>query len=163
MKRGLVVFDLDGTLIDSSADLRSALNAALDRLHPGTPPLALETVRSMIGEGALRLVAKALRAAAATRAVEKLLPVFLDATASACSTRRASTRRAGDAGGARRPALAVLTNKPGDFSRTIVKASASARFFARVCGRRRRAREEARPRRAAAPARRDEGARPGRE
>lgn len=135
MKGGLVVFDLDGTLIDSSADLRSALNAALARLHPGTPPLTHEEVRSMIGEGALRLVAKALRAVGRDDLPQDALPVFLDCYRERLldETRlypgvRETLAALGD-----RP-LAVLTNKPGDFSRTIVEGLGIGGFFARVWG-----------------------------
>jgi phosphoglycolate phosphatase len=135
VRGGLVVFDLDGTLIDSSADLRSALNAALDRLHPGTPPLTHEEVRSMIGEGALRLVAKALRAVGRDDVPGDALPVFLDCYRERLldETRlypgvRETLEALGD-----RP-LAVLTNKPGDFSRTIVNGLGIGGFFARVWG-----------------------------
>jgi phosphoglycolate phosphatase len=132
---GLVVFDLDGTLIDSSADLRSALNAALDRLHPGTPPLTPGEVRSMIGEGALRLVTKALRAVGRDDVPTEALPVFLecyrerllDETRLYPGVRETLEALRG------RP-LAVLTNKPGDLSRTIVEGLGIAGFFGRVCG-----------------------------
>jgi len=40
----LVVFDLDGTLIDSAGDLARSVNAALERLAPGTPPVPLDGV-----------------------------------------------------------------------------------------------------------------------
>ncbi len=53
-----VVFDLDGTLIDSAADMANALNAALSEKH--LPPFPLEEVKPMIGGGALRLVERAL-------------------------------------------------------------------------------------------------------
>lgn len=49
-----VIFDLDGTLVDSAPDIALALNRTLaDR---GLGPLDLETVRTLIGEGATRLV-----------------------------------------------------------------------------------------------------------
>lgn len=52
----LLVFDLDGTLVDSSRDLAAALNAALQRLAPGTPEIPLEVVVGFVGEGARLLV-----------------------------------------------------------------------------------------------------------
>jgi phosphoglycolate phosphatase len=52
----LIIFDLDGTLIDSIADITDALNYALEPLH--LLPLAPHEVKGMIGEGALRLVEK---------------------------------------------------------------------------------------------------------
>src|SRR5262249_1922364 len=59
----LVVFDLDGTLIDSAHDLAAAVNAALRRLAPAAEPVPLERVRTFIGDGASMLVARTLSAA----------------------------------------------------------------------------------------------------
>lgn len=53
-----VVFDLDGTLIDSAADIAAALNEGMRR-H-GLPSFSLEHVKQMIGGGIERLVARAL-------------------------------------------------------------------------------------------------------
>ena len=58
---GLVVFDLDGTLIDSSVDLANAINAMLAEL--GVSPLPDPDIVSMVGEGAAVLVRRALKAA----------------------------------------------------------------------------------------------------
>jgi phosphoglycolate phosphatase len=53
-----VVFDLDGTLVDTAPDLISALNFILDR--EGLPPVPLLSARTMIGAGARRLVERGL-------------------------------------------------------------------------------------------------------
>lgn len=53
-----VAFDLDGTLVDSAADIRHALNSALGA--SGYPPFDLGKVRSMIGDGPDALIARAL-------------------------------------------------------------------------------------------------------
>jgi phosphoglycolate phosphatase len=53
-----LVFDLDGTLADTLADIASALNAALASV--GAAPLELDAVRARVGEGARRLVERAL-------------------------------------------------------------------------------------------------------
>jgi phosphoglycolate phosphatase len=53
-----LVFDLDGTLIDSRRDLATAVN--LVRASYGLEPLPLEAVIAMVGEGARNLVARAL-------------------------------------------------------------------------------------------------------
>ena len=53
-----VVFDLDGTLVDTGPDLISALNFVLDR--EGLPPVPLESARTMIGAGARRLIERGL-------------------------------------------------------------------------------------------------------
>jgi phosphoglycolate phosphatase len=58
--RRLIAFDLDGTLIDSSRDLANSVNELLGDL--GAPPLSLETVTRMIGEGAKVLIRRALAA-----------------------------------------------------------------------------------------------------
>jgi phosphoglycolate phosphatase len=59
---GLIVFDLDGTLVDSSVDLANAVNALLIEL--GAAPLAEAAIVGMVGEGAGVLVRRALTAAA---------------------------------------------------------------------------------------------------
>jgi phosphoglycolate phosphatase len=56
----LLVFDLDGTLVDSLPDLTNALNAVL--AEHGYPPLAREEVRPMVGDGVPTLVARAFAA-----------------------------------------------------------------------------------------------------
>lgn len=135
VRAGLVVFDLDGTLVDSRADIGSGLNAALAQVHPGTPPLSAEQVRSMIGEGALLLVTKALRATGHPDAPQDVLPVFLE-----CYRARLldetrlypGARETLEALSGR--TLAVLTNKPGDLSRSILEGLGVASFFAHVYG-----------------------------
>ena len=133
--RGLVVFDLDGTLIDSSQDLATAVNRALARVAPGSPPLSLETVRGMIGEGARNLVAKSLATAGIASTPEELLPVFLECY-SECLLDRTQpypgVREALDLlDGC---ALAVLTNKPGEMSRRILEGLGMSERFFRVYG-----------------------------
>lgn len=54
---GAVVFDLDGTLVDSAADIASSLNHALS--CEGLAPVPLADVRAMIGDGVVALVRKA--------------------------------------------------------------------------------------------------------
>src|SRR5258708_18287858 len=54
----IVVFDLDGTLVDTAPDLITALNYVLDRV--GLPPVPLHAARNMIGAGARRLIERGL-------------------------------------------------------------------------------------------------------
>ena len=54
----LIIFDLDGTLVDSCMDLATAVN--LMRAHFGLPALALETIRGYVGNGVKMLVTRAL-------------------------------------------------------------------------------------------------------
>jgi phosphoglycolate phosphatase len=53
-----VVFDLDGTLVDTAPDLINALNFVLDR--EGLPPVPLHAARNMIGAGARKLIERGL-------------------------------------------------------------------------------------------------------
>jgi len=131
----LVVFDLDGTLVDSSGDLAAALNETLQRLRPGTPRLPVDDVRSMIGEGALNLIGKGLRAAGLSETPQDALPLFLECYRPRLLERTRlypGVREALEALASRH--LAVLTNKPGDFSRAILEGLDVARFFRRVYG-----------------------------
>src|SRR5271170_7976896 len=76
MGQFLLVFDLDGTLIDSAPDLRAALNEMLR--ERGRAPLSLPQVRSMIGDGAAALVDRALEASGVEPAgAASALPRFL--------------------------------------------------------------------------------------
>lgn len=52
------VFDLDGTLVDSAPDIATALNVALS--HQSLPPVTADQVRGLLGEGARKLVTRAL-------------------------------------------------------------------------------------------------------
>jgi phosphoglycolate phosphatase len=62
---GLVVFDLDGTLVDSSVDIANAVNALI--LELGGTPLPLDSIVGMVGDGAAVLVRRALKAAGLDR------------------------------------------------------------------------------------------------
>lgn len=131
----LVVFDLDGTLVDSSRDIAASVNAALGRVAPGTAALSLEAVLSFVGEGAGLLVERSLRHAGLALSVEEVLPVYVD-----CYRERLldTTRLYAGVGEALDALagtnLAVLTNKPGDMSRTILEGLGIASRFARVRG-----------------------------
>ena len=77
MNRFLLIFDLDGTLVDSVPDLRAALNEMLR--ERGHPPLSLAQVKHMVGDGAPTMVARALIASGADPAdAGRALPRFLE-------------------------------------------------------------------------------------
>jgi phosphoglycolate phosphatase len=77
MERFLLIFDLDGTLVDSAPDLRAALNEMLR--ERGHRPLSLPQVRHMIGDGVPALVARALEASGAEPAeAASALPRYLE-------------------------------------------------------------------------------------
>jgi phosphoglycolate phosphatase len=76
-----ILFDLDGTLIDSAPDITSAVNELLD--GRGLPPLTLPQVRSMIGNGVEKLVERAFAAsgrplskAALDEANREMAPIY---------------------------------------------------------------------------------------
>src|SRR4029079_6981664 len=109
---GLVVFDLDGTLVDSSVDLANAVNALLAEL--GAPRLADTAIVAMVGEGAGVLVRRALAASGLDPDTPQALERFLahyDRHLLAHTAPSPGMVEALDAIGARVP-LAVLTNKP---------------------------------------------------
>ncbi len=131
----LLVFDLDGTLVDSSRDLAAATNAALQRLAPGAPTIPLEAVVSFVGEGARLLVERSLRRARLELSPDEVLPVFLDCYAERLLDTTRLYPGIPEALDELRPAtLAVLTNKSGTFSRTILEGLGVAPRFARIWG-----------------------------
>lgn len=133
----LLVLDLDGTLVDSSRDIGTSVNAALQQLHPGAAAIPLVRILGFVGEGARLLVERSLAEAGLALPVDEVLAVYLD-----CYRERLldTTRlypgmaEALAALGPPGPALAVLTNKPGDMSRTILEGLGVAARFARVLG-----------------------------
>ena len=78
MKRTALVFDLDGTLVDSLPDLQAALNDMLRGL--GRRQLAADEVRHMIGDGTRALVARALVATDTTADFEAAHYRYLTST-----------------------------------------------------------------------------------
>jgi phosphoglycolate phosphatase len=117
----VLIFDLDGTLIDSKLDLAHSVNAA--RNHMGLAPLANELVYSYVGEGAPVLIRRALGATAPQEDVDRALEFFLqyyrehqlDNTTLYPGVREALDRL--KASGA---CLNVLTNKPVRISNEIL-------------------------------------------
>jgi len=82
----LVMFDLDGTLVDSVPDLAAALNQMLGQL--GREPAVLEDVRTWVGNGARTLVRRALagsmeHSAISEEQTEQALALFMPAYAGA--------------------------------------------------------------------------------
>jgi phosphoglycolate phosphatase len=131
----LVVFDLDGTLIDSAGDLAASVNAALRRLSPETPPVPIETVRTFIGDGAAMLVSRTLATAGLNVSQDAALPVFLDCYRARLLDTTVLYPGVVEALDALRDrTLAVLTNKPGDMSRRILEGLGVAGRFALIWG-----------------------------
>src|SRR5246127_3233788 len=129
----LVIFDLDGTLIDSRLDLVHSVNAALR--HIGRPELPDHLIASYVGDGAPILIQRALGGEVVEEAVVRkglefflsyyrehkldhttLYEGILDALAAIQKSSNGRPRK-----------LAVLTNKPVNPSRAIVEALQLAR------------------------------------
>ncbi|HKA02546.1 MAG TPA: HAD-IA family hydrolase [Candidatus Solibacter sp.] len=131
----LLIFDLDGTLIDSKLDLAHAVNAT--RSHMGMTPLEHERVYSYVGNGAPVLIRRALGEAATEAQVQEALEFFLeyyrehylDYTTLYPGVRE-SLDRLRDAG----KRMAVLTNKPVRISKAILDGLAVGAHFFQVYG-----------------------------
>ncbi len=64
-KDATIVFDLDGTLVDTAPDLTNALNDVLTRR--GHAPVSIEAIRDCVGHGARVMIEQALRASGRAR------------------------------------------------------------------------------------------------
>jgi phosphoglycolate phosphatase len=136
----LVIFDLDGTLIDSRLDLVHSVNAALR--HIGRPELPEDVIASYVGDGAPILIQRALGDEQVDEAlVRKGLEFFLtyyrahkldhttiypgicDALAAIRNSSNGTPRT-----------MVVLTNKPVVPSRAIVEALSMNKYFSQVYG-----------------------------
>src|SRR6185437_3091863 len=74
MMQRAILFDLDGTLVDSVPDLAAAVNGLLAELD--RPALGLAQVTSMVGDGTSALVERALAARLTRRASPALIPGY---------------------------------------------------------------------------------------
>jgi phosphoglycolate phosphatase len=130
----LIVFDLDGTLIDSRQDLADAANALI--VERGGAPLPVGQVTGMVGEGAALLVRRALTAAGLTPDLDTALPRFLDLYDERllAHTRLYSGTAEALETLAPQATLAVLTNKPQHPAEAILRGLKVRHFFAHVIG-----------------------------
>jgi phosphoglycolate phosphatase len=140
----LVIFDLDGTLIDSRLDLVHSVNAALR--HIGRPELPDDVIASYVGDGAPILIQRALGGEAVDEAlVRKGLEFFLsyyrahklDHTTvyAGIPETLAAIQQSSNGGPNGTPRkMAVLSNKPVVPSRAIVEALGLGRFFSQIYG-----------------------------
>jgi len=126
----LIVFDLDGTLIDSRRDLTDSANEML--ADYGAPPIGEEAIGRMIGSGAGELVRRALAASGVNVALEEALPRFREMY----DRRLLENTRPYDgipelleALRERKVPLALLTNKPLQPSLRILDAFHLTEYF----------------------------------
>lgn len=127
----LIVFDLDGTLIDGYAGITDALGFTMTRL--GRTPLPADQVRAMVGEGLERLLEKAVGEDLVSRAVplfrERYALVLEEKTELLPDVPAVLAQLAGEG-----HAMAVASNKPANFSRRILEAKGVADRFEGIVG-----------------------------
>jgi len=131
----LLIFDLDGTLIDSRMDLADSVNAM--RVHMGMPPLPDEQVTSYVGNGAPLLVRRALGGEPAEAQLDEALAFFLEYYRQHPldhTTLYPGVRESLDRLRAAGKRMAVLTNKPAKVSRAIVDGLGVGACFFSVYG-----------------------------
>lgn len=136
MSVGAVVFDLDGTLIDSRADIAHAVNHTRSQL--GLPDLPLDVVMSFVGDGARLLLTRALQGTPQAGQLEQVFPEFLayytahaaDQTSAMLGVEQALTELA-----SLPLPVALCTNKPRKTTLAVLeKLGWNRRFRAVVAG-----------------------------
>jgi phosphoglycolate phosphatase len=133
-----VVFDLDGTLVDTAPDLIAALNFVLER--EGMPPVPLQSARTMIGAGARKLIERGLEldgrvtsAEDISRLTSDFIDYYADHIADASRPFEGLEGALDDLSG-RGYRFAVCTNKLEWLSKLLLdQLGLSARFSA-ICG-----------------------------
>ncbi len=134
-KPRMVLFDLDGTLVDSAPDIARA--AAITLREAGVEPPPLDAVKAMVGDGARALIVRALAVRGADRDPDLLLARFLvhyaeglclqsrpyDGVPELLDQLRAAGVRA-----------AVVTNKPGGLARALLAALGLDGAFTAILG-----------------------------
>ncbi len=130
----LIIFDLDGTLVDSRQDIAASVNELLSNM--GRPELPPERVFGFIGNGVRKLLERSLAGDPGVQeidaALELFLPIYrrhlLDTTRPYPGVREAL--------GALKPGrrMAVLTNKPTRESMTVLEGLNLSRYFGQVHG-----------------------------
>jgi phosphoglycolate phosphatase len=133
-----IVFDLDGTLVDTAPDLINALNHVLDR--EGLPPVPLHSARNMIGAGARKLIERGLEGEGRSVGVEDINRLTADFIAYYADHIADESRpfegleAALDHLAARGHRLAVCTNKLEWLSKRLLDALGLSPRFAAICG-----------------------------
>lgn len=134
----LVVFDLDGTLVDTAPDLLSALNQVL--LEEGLPAVAVEQVRHLMGHGAAALLAYGHMAAgrewnhqSQAHCVERLISIYRDSIAVDSRLFPGADAMLDDLE-RRNVRFAVCTNKPTYLARKLLDELGLAPRFSAIVG-----------------------------
>jgi phosphoglycolate phosphatase len=128
-----LLFDLDGTLIDSKLDLVNSVNAMLANL--GREALPEDTIASYVGSGAAVLVARAIGGSLSEEELKKALAIFLehysqhklDHTRAYPGVKETLVQLKGYP-------MAVLTNKPVVVSQKILEGLGLSQYFQKIYG-----------------------------
>lgn len=130
----IIVFDLDGTLIDSARDLAESIGELLETY--GVGPLPMDEVVTMVGEGAPMLVRRAMARAGVNPSLEEALARFMSIYDRRLMDHTVPYDGVRETLGVvlRRGPLAVLTNKPLGPSIGILESLHLRGFFSRVIG-----------------------------
>lgn len=129
----LLIFDLDGTLVDSETDLTLSVNAV--RAQMGLDALPLKTIASYVGQGVTTLIEKSLGKSSCSEDVQKGVSLFLahyrfhmlDNTLPYPGVRESLEEL-------KNHKMAVLTNKPVVFSRDMLGGLGLAKYFSFIYG-----------------------------
>jgi phosphoglycolate phosphatase len=138
LKDFTLVFDLDGTLVDSAPDLVNSLNAAL--AHEGLPPMMFKDVKRLVGQGALALIQRALHVHHVKLDTERqlaMLDIFLHYYAEhICDDSlvyppvEATLKQLKSLGAQ----CAVCTNKPEKLAVALLRHLKLDHYFTAICG-----------------------------
>lgn len=129
----LLLFDMDGTLLDTRADLAAAVNAM--RLLHDLPPLSLKTITTFVGDGILKLSQRALKGTDVDpeKAIEEIEEAYAGLLTNETRPYPGVDEglRTLHATGHR---LAVITNKPGRHARALCAHFGWTHLFIRILG-----------------------------
>src|SRR3972149_738315 len=129
----LLIFDLDGTLVDSKTDLALSVNAVREMM--GLGPLPHDLIASYVGHGVTHLIRRALGDEATDEDVEKAISLFLDYYRHHMLDNTVMYPGARETlGKLRERKVGVLTNKPVHFSREMLTRLGVADCFAFIYG-----------------------------
>ena len=129
----LIVFDLDGTLVETREDLAASVNYALGAT--GLPELDVETIVHFVGDGALKLIQRSLGGDSDEALCDEVLKIFLGHYEDNCTEKSVAYPGVKEIIPGLSPlSLAVLTNKPAGPTEIILDSLGLKACFGKVIG-----------------------------